>query len=165
MLNLKVNQDTFYIEIVEEHEKVNLYSIRFENEEVTEVEKFFRQFEAMEKYNKELETILYYIDKIGQKGALERYFRISEGKMRDGVCAIPIETSRLRLYCLRISDEILILGNGGLKESKTYNESIHLNNSVTILSRLDDWIKSRIKNNRLSLCGKEIKGCLTFFTK
>jgi hypothetical protein len=160
-----VNQDTYCIEILEEHEKVNLYSIRFENEELTEVEKFFRRFEGLEEYNEDLEAILYYIDKIAEKGALERYFRVAESKMRDGVCAIPIETSRLRLYCLRLSDEILILGNGGVKDRKTYNDTPLLNNVVKLLSRLDDWIKSRIKDNRISLYGKEIRGQITFFVK
>lgn len=160
-----MNQDTYCIEILEEHEKVNLYSIRFENEELTEVEKFFRRFEGLEEYNEDLEAILYYIDKIAEKGALERYFRVAESKMRDGVCAIPIETSRLRLYCLRLSDEILILGNGGVKDRKTYNDTPLLNNVVKLLSRLDDWIKSRIKDNRISLYGKEIRGQITFFVK
>ncbi len=160
-----MNQNTFCIEILEEHEKVNLYSIRFENEEITEVEKFFRRFEGLEEYNEDLETILYYIDKIAEKGALERYFRVAESKMRDSVCAIPIETSRLRLYCLRLSDEILILGNGGVKDRKTYNDTPLLNNVVNLLSRLDDWIKSRIKDNRISLYGKEIRGQITFFVK
>ncbi len=160
-----MNQNAFYIELFEEHEKVSLYSIRFINEEITEVEKFFRRFEGLEEYNEDLDTILYYIDKIAKKGALERHFRVAESKMRDGVCAIPIETSKLRLYCLRLSDEILILGNGGEKNSRTYNEKPALNNIVTLLSNLDSWIKSRIEQKNLSLCGKEIKGSKKFFTK
>lgn len=160
-----MNHDVFYIELLEEHEKVNLYSIRLENEEITEAEKFFRTFEQEKAYARDLETILYFIDKIAENGALERYFRISESKMRDGVCAIPIETSKLRLYCLRLSDNVLIIGNGGIKDKKTYNEIPALNKTVKLLSDLDSWMKHRIEQGKLSFSGKEIKGSLRFFIK
>ena len=61
------------------------------------------------------------IGKIADYGAFERFFR-PEGKMNDRVCALPVLRSKLRLYCLRLSDSILILGNGGVKKTKTYNE-------------------------------------------
>ena len=51
--------------------------------------------------------IVAWLDRIGETGALERYFR-PEGKYGDGVSAIPIESGKLRLYCLRLSDKILI---------------------------------------------------------
>ena len=39
--------------------------------------------------------------------ALERYFRY-EGKMSDNVVALPTFRTSLRLYCLRMSDSVLI---------------------------------------------------------
>ena len=50
-------------------------------------------------------------NKIIENGVYERYFR-PEGKMNDGVCALPIESGKLRLYCNRLSQQILIAGNG-----------------------------------------------------
>lgn len=47
--------------------------------------------------------------------ALERYFRY-EGKMSDNVVALPTFRTSLRLYCLRMSDSVLIVGNGGREE-------------------------------------------------
>ena len=61
-------------------------------------------------YNKDYNTIILALAKIIDKGALERFFRI-EGKMSDNVAALSIDSRKLRLYCLRISDQILILGN------------------------------------------------------
>lgn len=46
-------------------------------------------------------------------------FRI-EGRMNDHVSALSIDSRKLRLYCLRISDQILILGNGGVNQSATF---------------------------------------------
>ena len=37
-----------------------------------------------------------------------------------------LETTSLRLYLLNIQAKILILGNGGLKSSATYQEDEHL---------------------------------------
>lgn len=50
--------------------------------------------------------------------------------MNDRVCALPVLRSKLRLYCLRLSDSILILGNGGVKKTKTYNEDYTLKGYV-----------------------------------
>lgn len=47
-----------------------------------------------------------------------------EGTKRDRVMALPshLETTSLRLYLLNIQAKILILGNGGLKSTATYQE-------------------------------------------
>ena len=82
--------------------------------------------------------------------------------MKDGVCAIPIETSKLRLYCLQISDQILILGNGGLKNQIAYNTNTILNDCVDVIASIDSLIKSRLKQNKIEICGKTITGNLSF---
>lgn len=73
-------------------------------------------------------------------GFLDRYFR-PEGKMRDRVSALPIQSSKLRLYCLRLSDSVLIVGNGGQKDTKTYQENPELNGYVINLQKLDDILR------------------------
>ena len=61
--------------------------------------------------------------------------------MRDRVAALPIQSSKLRLYCLRLSDSVLIVGNGGQKDTKTYQENPELNGYVINLQKLDDILK------------------------
>ncbi len=68
-------------------------------------------------YNKDFNAILLALSKIIDKGAWERFFRI-EGRMNDHVSALSIDSRKLRLYCLRISDQILIVGNGGITIEK-----------------------------------------------
>ena len=99
------------LELVEQSEKVSLYSISFENDRTTEFEEFLQKFEKEASLNEDYQRILYAISKILDHAALERYFR-PEGKMSDNLCAIPVQSNRIRLFCLRISNEILILGNG-----------------------------------------------------
>lgn len=61
--------------------------------------------------------------------------------MRDRVAALPIQSSKLRLYCLRLSDSVLIVGNGGSKSTKTYEEDAELNGYVIQLQKLDDLLR------------------------
>jgi hypothetical protein len=80
-----------------------------------------------------------------QKGIEERRFR-PEGKMSDGVAALPVYQSGLRLYCLRLSDSVLIVGNGGIKSTRTYQEDEDLNGYVISLQKLDSLLKADIEN-------------------
>ena len=61
--------------------------------------------------------------------------------MRDRVTALPIQSSKLRLYCLRLSDSVLIVGNGGPKSTKTYEEDPELNGYVIQLQKLNDLLR------------------------
>ena len=99
------------LELVEQSEKVSLYSISFAMDRKTEFECFLNKFEKEASLNRDYQRIIYALSIILENGALERYFR-PEGKRDDSLNALPIENSRIRLFCLRISDEILILGNG-----------------------------------------------------
>lgn len=153
----------FYLELFEEAELVNFYTIRFEGETNTEFEDFLIKHRERI-FEKDIQRIVAWIDKIGKYGSLERYFR-PEGKMRDGVGAIPIDVSQLRLYCLRISDYILILGNGGCKTTKKYNEDPHLLNCVTVLSQLDRFLNYRQRKSTITITDRIIKGNLEFSIK
>lgn len=152
----------YTIELIEEYDNINFYSIHLEGEELTELERFFEKFPEGCEYDEEVDVILAWIDKIAEKGALERYFR-PEGRYGDGVGVIPIEVgNKIRLYCLRLSDKILVFGNGGVKESKTWQESETLAPYVELLMDTSRFISSREKNGTVVLVDKEIIGNLNF---
>jgi hypothetical protein len=151
------------IELFEEHDKVNFYTIRFQDEE-TEVDKFLDQFPEGCKYDEDIDIIIKWIEQIGERSALERYFRY-EGKPSDHVFAIPIETSHLRLYVIRLSEHIVIIGNGGVKTKRTYNDDPFLNSCVELLQEVDGYIKSRIQRGQLSIYQKQLFGNLKFHLK
>lgn len=65
--------------------------------------------------------------------------------MSDNLCALPIESGRIRLYCLRISDEILILGNGDVKPTATYEEDPKLMGYALDLQKFDKLLKKDIE--------------------
>lgn len=151
----------YSIELIEEHDAVNFYSVHLNNYELSELERFFEKFPEGGNYDDDIDTIIAWLDKIGEKGALERYFRY-EGRFADGVSAIPIETSNLRLYCIRLSDKILIFGNGGVKDCATWQESETLSEYVETLVDTSRFIATRLSNGTLYIVDKEIIGNLNF---
>lgn len=148
------------IELFEEHTKVNIYTIRFKNE-ISEIEKFLDKFPQGCMFDLDISIIIKWLDNIGKRGALERYFRI-EGKFKDRVFALPIENSNLRLYVIRISDEILILGNGGTKKTKAYNKDPELNSIVEQLQTIDCLITAKERQGLVQIKGKQLLGKLEF---
>ena len=152
----------YSIELLEEHENVNFYSIRMKEEELTELEAFLEKFPVGCEYDDEIDVIVSWLDQIAERGALERYFR-PEGKYGDGVGVIPIDVgTKVRLYCLRLSDKILVFGNGGIKDTKTWQDSETLAPYVKLLVDTSRFISSRIKDGTIVLVDKEIVGDLNF---
>ena len=142
------------LELVEQSQKVSLYSISFEMDRTTEFERFLRKFEAEASLNTDYQKVLYALSIILDKGALERYFR-PEGHMNDNLCALPIESGKIRLYCLRISDEILILGNGDVKQTATYEEDAKLLGYAMDLQKFDQLLRKDIEDGIVTIEKKE----------
>lgn len=110
--------------------------------EYTEFEEFVLRFSDDDEYKEDLDIVLSWLDNIICRGALERYFR-PEYRYGSGISAIPIETNRLRLYCVRISNKILIVGNGGIKDVDKWQNSPLLSSIVNRLVDTERFIRSR----------------------
>ena len=110
-----------------------------------------------------MRQLVYRLDIIKRDGAADRHFRY-EGTKRDRVMALPshLETTSLRLYLLNIQAKILILGNGGLKSTATYQEDEHLHKCVKTLQKIDIEIKEREKQKMIGITGTELFGELSF---
>jgi hypothetical protein len=123
--------------------------------------RFYNRFKDDAIYNDDLARIAKFVESIADLGALERFFRL-EGKMSDRVCALPVFKSKLRLYCLRLSNSILILGNGGIKKSRTYNEDDELRGYVVTLQNFDKLIKQGVKEGTIIISENQIDTENTF---
>ena len=76
---------------------------------------------------------------------------------------IPIDVgNKIRLYCLRLSDKILVFGNGGVKDAARWEDSETLAPYVKLLMDTSRFISSRIKDGTIVLVDKEIVGNLNF---
>lgn len=145
------------VKTIEQSEKVGLYSICFDGNDLTEYEKFVQKFMDDAKLNKDFQMIFRAINRIVANGALERFFR-PEGKMGDNLAALSIDSKVLRLYCLRISDQILIVGNGGAKSTRTYQESEELSGYVMDLQKFDALLAQALKDGVVKIEQNVITG-------
>ncbi len=145
------------VERISESEKSALYSISFEKDGTTEFEKFVAEFEQNASFNRDYQRIIAALQAILNLGALERFFR-PEGRMKDSVAAIPIEGGKLRLYCLRISEQIVILGNGGVKTAKTYEEDSKLYGYVLDLQKFEKILDDNVAKGYVRIEERELNG-------
>lgn len=146
------------IEEVQKTDIAGLFTICFEGDDATEFQKFIEKFKEDATRKEDLSVILTAINRmLTASGFLERYFR-PEGKMGDHVVALPIERTRMRLYCLRMSDSVLVVGNGGMKSTKTYEEDESLNGYVITLQRLDKLLGQAMKSGKVTIEETTITG-------
>lgn len=150
-----------YFEIISylDFDKTHFYTIYESGQGHNETDAFFFRFKDDPKYQKDIETIKYWIQRIGEEfGALERHFRPEAS-----ASAIPIAVSKLRLYCYRINEQIVILGNGGVKSSQSTQESPDAfpyfkdMNTVAFVTQL------KLHQQEWSISGKQISGNLKFY--
>ncbi len=138
------------LKTIEQNDNVGMFSICFDGNSESEFENFLLSFKDNAVYNKDFNAILLALAKIIDKGALERFFRV-EGRMKDHVSALSIDSRKLRLYCLRISDQILILGNGGIKLTRTYEEDKLLSGYVMDLQTFDKVLMNAQKSGKVTI--------------
>ena len=71
--------------------------------------------------------------------------------------ALPTFNSMLRLYCLRLSDKILILGNGGVKTTRTYEEDSNLKGHVLTLQKFERLLRNGVEDGSVIITEKHIE--------
>lgn len=135
------------LELVIESDNVSIFSPKYDGETLTEFEKFLSDSASLShpQLKKDFDAIIAIIYKmVNDCGARENLFRL-EGK---NIKAIPlcIEQRRdrrvgtLRLYCIRISEKILVIGNGGIKKSWKYEDEPGLRDIVNKLRSIEHQI-------------------------
>ncbi len=151
-----------HLQLFKSFKKVNFYTFEFEDAEQTETDKFFNKFENVTAVSSDLNNIVAWLTLIGEKyGAKLPFFR-----QEAAAHALPPPMSKmirevvvndLRLYCVWISEEIVILANGGIKESQKVQDSIdllpHFRFANAMAKQIDEFIGSgEFKfNNKLIL--------------
>ena len=148
---------TATLKTLEQTDNVSLYSICFDGNAISEYEAFLLKFKEDARLNEDYKKIILALEKIVAVGAFERFFR-PEGKMSDHVAALSIDSHKLRLYCLRISDQILIVGNGGVKSTRTYQENDELSGYVMDLQEFDKLLTEAQKDGSITIEKNVITG-------
>ena len=143
-----------------------IYSVLLEGEGITLFDRFIK--ENLNKHRDEVKFILDRLRVIASKtGARENFFKVGEGNLGDGVCALYDDPlSKLRVYCIRYGSTAIILGGGGPKSKSisAYQEDKKLNKEAEIIKKISKDIIQKIKDKeiRWSPDGTKLLGNLTF---
>lgn len=122
--------NTFALEIFDDQGQVcSFYTVRWEGADLSETDKFFVKYENDSTFQRPLQELAKFIsNKIGDEmGALEDFFRFENaaqalppsGTYKVEDLYINFGNFPLRLYCLRISETLVVLFNGGEKTAYT----------------------------------------------
>lgn len=118
------------IEPAFKEKEVNFYSVRFDGSDHLEIDDFITFFEeGNEEDQIAFEELIAFLGVIGDRGAFKHLFR-HEG---DGAEALPRKfldqgaylvspNNPIRLYCIRINTDVVILCNGGIKTTRNPND-------------------------------------------
>lgn len=136
---------------------VTFYVVYFKDQEHSEFDNFLLKFENSKKYKEDFNIIKAAIQRIGERGALERYFRPEKRGS-----AIPIHSSKLRLYCKRVSDQLVILGNGGIKTAKKAQDCPGVGPLFDEMDQIARIFDAKVKNGTVQVSGKHIRGKTDF---
>ena len=147
--------------LINEGENCTIYTLQFLRDTESKFEKFITKFRNDAEFSEDFLKIATFIKRIAITGAQERYFR-NEGKMNDSVVALPVTSSRLRLYCLRLTDKILILGNGGVKRTQRYEEDSILNGYVMTLQKFEQLLNEEVANGNATITESTIETEIIF---
>ncbi len=141
-------------------EKVFFYAFQVEGEEETEPGKFFTRFENDVDLEEDLNNLVAWMEEIGEKrGAREFLFRFEESAQALPPRAkflVKLPVRDLRLYCVRLSDEIVILANGGIKTSQKVADSPDLFANFRFANLVAKRITEMVQAKELRFAGKTI---------
>lgn len=154
------------IEEFKEFDKVKFYTFRYidpDDEEAgdSETDKFLKRFtEDIQDYEEELNDIISWIVEVGTRGLGSIRLRL-ENNAR----ALPPmrESSNLRLYCIELSDTIVILGNGGIKTARTAQDSKDLSMKLHDILEFEKALITAIKEKTIVPGFKNLEGDLELY--
>jgi hypothetical protein len=149
----------FKIELLKVGQKSTLYSIRLKGEKESEFDKFLQNSEV--KCSPHFQSLLVRIEDIANRFGCQNYlFKEKESGFTDPVVALS--RGNLRLYCCRYGNIILILGSGGVKDTRTYQENPELHQKVKIMAYVAKRIDQRITDKEIEIKNNQFIGDLNF---
>ena len=123
--------NSFNLEIFDDDfQYVTFYTVRKEDENISETEKFVDRFRSDVVHKNDFQQIIALIEIMGdERGATRDFFARHEDEAsalppkKLWFLQVPLHNNKLRLYCCKISEHIVVLFNGGIKSASTAQES------------------------------------------
>jgi len=148
---------TIYFELIEDlcSKFVDIYTVRIDGETTFEYEKYFDKEFAQHK--EERDFIDSSLEEIKKRGALARYFRYEEqagalpNRVPDEIVKLNETDQGIRLYCIRLSDNVLILLNGDIKTTQNPEYCPNVRKHFRFAKKLARFLTTYINEERIDL--------------
>ncbi len=155
-MNLFVTLEEFSV-----YNIVTYYTVKIEEEDLTETEKFLDRYYGNILYKEDYDYIVNFLQELGDtRGAQKKYFRFENSG--DALPPSWIE-NELRLYCIRLTDEIVILGNGGLKTSDTAQGSPDCKPKFDLINKIGRELDRCLGRGEITILDNKLYGDLEFY--
>lgn len=146
-----------YFEIIEElrSDVVDIYTVQVDDNHLFEYEEYYDK--EFVNHREERDFIDAALEEIKRRGALKRYFRFEENAvaMPNGVPQEIIELNKtdlgIRLYGIRLSDNVLILLNGDVKTNQDPKECPNVRNHFLFANKLAIFLTKYITEERIDI--------------
>jgi hypothetical protein len=119
--------------------KVTVYSIRFEGNLTSETDAFVNEYEESG-FAEDVDIIRSWLWFIKERGAQLRYFR-----PENNVSAGPVTFSKLRIYCIRCTENIVILDGGGEKKGQKTQDGTETWKAMKLMTAIDRKLIEKIR--------------------
>ncbi len=149
-------------------EKVKYYTVRLtiedEMNEFSETDNFFQKYNTPNHpYYEEFGTIFKLLKVMGQKGAKDIFFRFENNahalpsKPNKNQAVKVMLHSKLRLYCVKLSENIVILCNGGVKTENAAQKCSNVSRHFRLANKIAKKIQEELKDGFIRINGKEFE--------
>ena len=141
--------------------KVHFYTFQLEDEDTTETDKFFSKLEKIAEIETDLNHLVVWLSLIGKKyGAKLEFFR-HEAAAHALPPPMPkmvkeVIVKDLRLYCVYISEQIVILANGGIKTAQQVQNAPNVLTHFRFANAMAKQIAQQIREGHFEWEGKNI---------
>jgi hypothetical protein len=139
-------------------DKASVYSIMTDEKKGVFLDHFIEEYKS--DHTQDLLNIIGRLKSIGNTaGALAIYFKQDEGlEWDDLVCALyDIPDKHLRLYCIRLNENIIVVGNGGPKNVRAWQEDAKLSKEVKEMMHYSKIIRTKLKDGSLRIAAQGLR--------
>jgi hypothetical protein len=140
--------------------EVKYYTLKYEERDRSEFDDFFERHISNIAHHSNLDEIKQWIIKIGERGAAKRYFKPEDLAER---ILVTYESENeessfgLRLYCLRLSESVVVLINGALKTAKSNRDCPNVWPHFSKAQIVSKKVSEAIGEGRIEINFKQIK--------
>ncbi|NIJ52454.1 hypothetical protein [Dyadobacter arcticus] len=120
--------------------KLSIYTVRFAENTENETDSFLKKY-WQAGFKEDILIIKNWIRNLEDRGAKEHYFR-HERRANAG----PAHFSKLRIYCIRCHDNLIILDGGGEKRGQTAQDGQETNAAMELMNAVDEAFVEKIKD-------------------